>query len=152
MEYGAMVVVHWTKTTEIAMKLTVGTKEDLVGLMDDWDPSVGRAFDLAKQKFPNSYSAIDSAIDEIKLTKLPGHPDLYFTITIFVHFSRFSPGPPKTEAVRKVKRGYTGAVHIYRNDLFSDGRELPTDDIRSTILERLRQQVALLLNRKDMKH
>lgn len=151
MERGTLVFVHLPEATKIDMKITVSTVEDLIGLMDDWDPSTGNAILHAKMKFPNSFEALDSAIAEIMSTKLPGSSDLFFTITMFVHFSKTPPRVPKMESVRKVKRGYTGAIHVYKNDLFCASGELPAETIKSAIMMRLKQQVELLLNRSEMK-
>ena len=132
------------------MKLTIGTKEDLIGLMDDWNPSMGDSLSYAKQLFPNSYAAMDSAVNEIKLTALPGNSEFFFTITVFIHFSKLQPETPKVEAVRRVKRGYTGAINVYKDDLLSAEKELPFETIKATIVSRLNKQIELLLSRKDM--
>lgn len=150
MEHGALVIVHWTKTGEINMKFTIGTKENLIGLMDNWSPSMGDALSYARQLFPNSYKAIDSAVNDIKIKELPGDKELFFTITIFIHFSKLQPETPKVEAVRRVKRGYTGAINIYKDDLVSAEKELPIETIKATIVSRLNKQIEFLLSRKDI--
>lgn len=132
------------------MRLTVSTKEDLIGFMDDWDPSKGNALQYARSLFPNSYAAIEAAMKQAESVSLPGNDNLCFTMTMFVHHSKVAPPLLKKENVRKVKGGFTGAVHIYKNDMRNHQGELPAETIEATVLARLNEQTALLLSRADM--
>jgi len=129
------------------MKLSVGCKHDLIGLMDSWDPSKGDALKYARSLFPNTFEAIKAAIEETEAILLPS--DGEFTITLFIHYTKPAPSIQNKEKVRKVKGGYTGAIHIYRTDLIDGKQEIQVLEIYGIVKRYLDEQINLLLDRKE---
>lgn len=125
-----------------AMKINLGTKHFLIGLMDDWEPTQGDPMSYAREIFPNTFEAVDNLKENTHSMKLPGTGD--FGITLFVHHATAAPNPRKDEKVRKVKDGYTGAIQIYRTDIMSGQTELPKVLIFKIMNEQLDEQIRRL--------
>jgi len=126
----------------IEMQINLGTKHDMIGLMDTWDPSQGDPMSFAKSIFPNTFEAVELLKVQAHSMVLPGHGE--FGITLFVHHAKCRPSSKKGEQIRKVKGGYTGAIQVYRTDIMNGQTEMPTNLIYGDIRAQLDEQIRLL--------